>query len=79
MYKKEIPDIYQKRLNHLSTYLRELRINQGMTQKELCENLNLHRNTVIRAENAHNLTLLSLFELVDSLDISLKDLFCDVE
>ena len=79
MYTKTIPDHHRKKFEYLSTYFRELRINEGMTQRELCQNMNLHRNTVIRAENAENLTLLSVFELADALDISLKELFQDIE
>ena len=40
-----------KDLNTLATYLRELRFAEGITQQELSQNLNLHRNTIIRAEN----------------------------
>ena len=79
MYTKTIPDRHRKKIEYLSTYFRELRLNEGMTQKELSQNLNLHRNTIIHAENAKNLTLLSVFELADALDISLKDLFQDIE
>ena len=79
MYTKTIPDHHQKKFEYLSTYFRELRINEGMTQRELSQNLNLHRNTIIRSENAENLTLLSVFELADALDISLKELFQDIE
>jgi DNA-binding XRE family transcriptional regulator len=70
---------HAKRYEHLSTFFRELRINEGMTQRDLSQNLNLHRNTIIRAENAKNLTLLSVFELADALEISVKDLFQDIE
>lgn len=79
MIKKQIPDHHQKRLDYISTFIKELRLSEGMTQKELSRNSNLHRNTIIRAENAENLTLLSVFELVDTLDINLNDLFQDVE
>ncbi len=79
MLNKPIPSQHIKRLEYLSTFLRELRINEGMTQKELSQQMNLHRNTIIRAENAKNLTLLSLFELADALDISPKELFLDIE
>ena len=75
MYTKTIPDHHRKKFEYLSTYIRELRLNQGMTQQELSQNLNLHRNTIIHAENAKNLTLLSVFELADALDISLKTFF----
>ncbi len=79
MIKKQIPDQHQKRLDYISTFFKELRLSEGMTQKELSINSNLHRNTIIRAENAENLTLLSVFELVDTLDINLNDLFQDIK
>lgn len=67
-----------KRLEYLSIFLRELRFNRGMTQQELSQQLNLHRNSIVRAENSKNLTLISLFELADALDISPKELFQDI-
>ena len=74
---KTIPDQNQRRLEYLSTFLRELRLNEGKTQKELSQQMNLHRNTIIRAENAKNITLLSFFELTDALDISPRELFLE--
>jgi DNA-binding XRE family transcriptional regulator len=74
-----LTDQNRKRLEYLSTFLRELRINNNLTQEELSRNLNLHRNSIIRAENAKNLTLLTVFELADALDISLSELFQDME
>ena len=79
MPRNPLTDQNRKRLEYLGTYLRELRFNEGMTQKELSQNLNLHRNSIIRAENNHNITLLTVFELADALDISLSELFQDME
>lgn len=79
MYKRQIPLHHLKRLEYISTYFRELRYAEGLTQQELSQYMNLHRNTIVRAENAENITLLSLFELSDALDISIKDLFIDIE
>jgi len=78
MSNKPITDQNLKRLENLSIFLRELRLNEGLTQRELSQNLNLHRNTIHRAENARNITLLSLFELADALEISPTDLFLDI-
>lgn len=78
MSRKPITDNNHKRLEYLSTYLRELRINSGLSQQELSNN-NLHRNTIIRAESCHNITLFTLFELADSFEISLNELFQDIE
>ena len=79
MSSNPIPEQHLKRLEYISIYLRELRLNEGFTQKELSQQMKLHRNTVIRIENAKNMTLLSLFELADALDLSPKELFLDIE
>jgi transcriptional regulator with XRE-family HTH domain len=79
MTSKKIAEQNIVRLRYLSKLLNELRLNSGMTQVELSQQMQLHRNTIIRAENAENLTLLTLFELVDALDISPKELFADIE
>jgi transcriptional regulator with XRE-family HTH domain len=78
MSSRPIPEQHQKRLEIISIYLRELRFSEGLTQKDLSQTVNLHRNSIKRAENAKNLTLLSLFELADALNISPKELF-DIE
>ena len=68
-----------KRLEYISNFLKELRILNGMTQSELSKQTNIHTNTIQRAEQAKNFSLLSLFKIVDGLDIPLKDLFLDIE
>lgn len=78
MSRKPVSNINRKRLLELSTFLRELRLNSNLTQQDL-SNYNLHRNTIIRAENNHNITLITLFELADAFDISLSELFQDIE
>ena len=79
MQKKKITKNHKKRLEYLSTYFRELRFAEGLTQEELSKYVNVHRNTIQRAENADNITLLSTFELADALGIKIKDLFFDME
>lgn len=79
MSSKPIPEQHQKRLEYLSTYLLELRFAEGMTQQELSQHMNLHRNSIIRAENAKNLTLISIFEMADTFDISITELFQDIK
>jgi transcriptional regulator with XRE-family HTH domain len=76
---KQVSEQHQKRLDNIAIYLRELRFSEGLSQKELSQILNLHRNTIQRAENGHNLTLLTVFELADVLDISPLELFMDIE
>jgi DNA-binding XRE family transcriptional regulator len=67
------------RLTAISNFLKGYRINSGITQEELSQQSNLHRNTIIRAENAINITLLSLLEMADALEISPEELFYDIK
>jgi transcriptional regulator with XRE-family HTH domain len=78
MLKKPISDQNSKRLSYLSTYLRELRLNENLTMDELSQQMNLHKNTILRAENSHNLTLISVFKLADEFNIPVHELFQDI-
>ncbi len=75
MKRKEIPERQRRRFLILSKYLRELRLAEGLSQKELCNLVGLNRNSIINAEAGRNLTVLSLFELTDALDINPNELF----
>ena len=79
MIKKTYPEEYHKKLGSIAGIIREYRINSGYSQLELAEYLNLHRNTLSRAENGKNITLLSFLELAETLEIDLVDLFVDFE
>jgi len=73
--KRNIPEENQKVLDEVSTYLREYRLQSGYTQKELSDFAEIHRNTISHAETCQNISLLTLIELTNSLDIRLADLF----
>ena len=76
--KKIIPEENQKILAEISSFLREYRIQSGLTLLELSDYSNLHRNTVLRAEKGFNISLLSLIEIANSLDLPLKELFWEL-
>ena len=75
--KKHISEEHQKRLDLIALYLRELRFNENLTQKELSDELDLHLNTIIRLENGHNMTITSLFELCDFYGVTLSEIIDD--
>ena len=79
MKNRPVSNYQQTRIKSISNYLRNYRIVSGYSQEELCKYLNLHRNTLIRAENAENITLLSFLELADTLDIDLQEMFAFIE
>ena len=79
MNKKTYPQEYYKKLDHVSALIKEYRLANGYTQMELAENLNLHRNTLSRAEGSKNVTALTLIEICMKLQLDMKELFCEIE
>ncbi|MGI6322615.1 MAG: helix-turn-helix domain-containing protein [Bacteroidales bacterium] len=75
MIKKTYPHEYYEKLKNIASLIREYRLANGYTQIELAEHLNLHRNTLSRAERGENLTLLTLIELCETLELDMSELF----
>lgn len=77
---KKLEDIdNHSRLTAVKNFIKGYRIDSGITQQRLSEQSNLHRNTIINAESGKNITLSSLFELLDALDVSPEELFYDIK
>ncbi len=75
MIKKTYPHEYYEKLKNIASLIREYRLANGYTQVEMAEYLNLHRNTLSRAERGENLTLLTLIELCETLELDMSELF----
>jgi len=71
--KKTISPQNQLRLESIASYLRELRINEGLTQKEV--DCGIHPNSISNIENAKPCSILSIFLLCDQYDIKISELF----
>jgi transcriptional regulator with XRE-family HTH domain len=74
---KDIQQYNKERLQAITSFLKWYRINSGLSQKELSEYSGVHRNTIIRYESDYpnNLTLLTVFEIVDALHLSPNEVF----
>lgn len=79
MIAKNIPEHFQHKLNHLSQVLVECRFNENQSQMDVSGEVDIHRNTIIRAENGKNITLVSLFILADYYEMPISDLFSFIE
>jgi transcriptional regulator with XRE-family HTH domain len=79
MKQKPISEKNKKRLTELGCYLYELRFSEGLTQKQVCQELDLHPNTIVRIENSKNFKISSLFELIDFYDITPAEIFQDIK
>ncbi len=67
---KKADDPYHQQHVAIGLYIKELRLNAYLTQQELGENVNIHRNSISRAENGNNITLQTLFILAEYLKTS---------
>jgi len=78
---KEIQEHNKERLHAITTFLREYRLGNGYTQNEISDSANLSRNTVVRMEScrSENITLLTIFDLCDALEIDVNQVFLEIQ
>lgn len=76
---KNIPKCFQHKLDTLSQVLVECRFIENQSQCDVSDEIDIHRNTIVRAENGKNITLVSLFMLSDYYEMPLSDLFSVIE
>ena len=75
-----IPAHHQNRLDYIASFIRNYRMNIGMTQYELSDCADsVHRNTLVRLEAGKNISLIKLFEVLDALELEPHELFLDVD
>lgn len=72
-------DLQLKRLAYIGDFLRQIRLANGMTQNEVCDDNDIPRSTLQKAEYGNNLTLATLFQLIDAYELSPEDFFIDME
>jgi len=77
---KEIQEHNLERLNAVTTFLKWYRINSGLSQQELSEQSDIHRNTILRYESSipKNMTLLTVFEIADALELDVNQIFLEI-
>lgn len=77
---KDIQEYTLDRLHAVTSFLKWYRLNSGLSQQELSEYSGIHRNTITRYESSipKNLTLLTIFEIADALDLSLNEVFKEI-
>ena len=81
MKKKEVLEKNKKRIQTISSFLKECRISAGYTQQELSSFSHVSRNSIIRFEscNPANVTILTIFEIADALELDINQIFIEVK
>ena len=74
-------NIQETRLRAVTSFLKWYRINSGLSQMELSEKSGIHRNTIVRYESSipTNLTLLTIFEIADALEVDVNQIFLETQ
>jgi hypothetical protein len=76
--KKNILPLHQKRLQIISQMLKEMRFSENKCQSNYIE-FGLTRRQIQRGENCCNLSLISLFKLIDAYGYRLDEFFEGME
>jgi len=81
MSKQHLSNEDKKRIEYISTFLRELRINSGLSQTDVAIETGLSRNFISKLERGGvgTIRIQHLFLLVDFYEIKLSELFQDVD
>jgi len=81
MKAKEIQEHNSERLRAITAFLKEYRLSNGCSQLEVSDSANLSRNTIVRMESdcPVNLTLLTVFEIADALEVDVNQIFLEIE
>ncbi len=73
MSEKEIPDHIRKRIEEISLFVRNWRLNEGLSQKQFAKLANLHVNTVYNLEKqgiVNTITLLKCISAMENMTLS---------
>ena len=81
MHKQPIPEYQEKRIEEIRLFIKNYRINDGLSQAKFCEMADLHVNSLQRFEKGSlkNIKLLTLLSLIDATEMSLSEFFQSME
>jgi transcriptional regulator with XRE-family HTH domain len=76
MSKRKIPEHHKNRFIEMSLFLKNYRANERLSMSEFSKLADTHVNTIQRFEKGNkNITVLTLFDFIDAMDISLPEFF----
>lgn len=66
----------QRRLSTIGIYLKQWRLGEGMTRKDVCQHVPMHHHTLmaIEAKREKGYNIIHIFELADFFGVSPKEI-----
>jgi DNA-binding XRE family transcriptional regulator len=80
MSKIQNSETHSKRIEEISLFLKNWRINEGLTQLEFSKSAEVHTNTIQNIESCRNMSLITLLKCIDAMDgMTLSEFFSEIE
>lgn len=80
MSNRLIPEHQKKRIEEISLFIKNYRINDGLTQTDFGKLSDIHHNTIQRFEAGNkNITIGTLFRMIDAMEMTPSEFFQDIE
>jgi transcriptional regulator with XRE-family HTH domain len=78
MSKKKIQEDQVKRIKEIGLFIKNWRVNEDYSQYEFSILTNKHANTISNIESGKNITILTLFDCLDAMDLTPAEFFEDM-
>jgi transcriptional regulator with XRE-family HTH domain len=75
MSEKEIPDHQRKRVEEISLFIRNWRLNEGLSQREFSELAGIHPNSLYHIENMRPYKILTLLKCINATGLTVSQFF----
>jgi transcriptional regulator with XRE-family HTH domain len=79
MHKNKIPHHQIKRIEEIGLFLKNWRLNEGLSQREFSEIAEVHPNSIYHIENMGLYNILTLLKCIDATGLSISQFFEGME
>ena len=79
MSEKKIPDYQQKRIEEISSFIKNWRLNEGLAQRELSQLAGIHPNSLYHLEKMGLYNILTLLKCIDVTCLTISQFFEGME
>ena len=79
MFKKKIQEDQVKRIKEIGLFIKNWRVNEGYSQFEFSRIAKKHANTISHIESGKNITVLTLLDCLDAMEMTVSEFFEDIK
>ena len=79
MSEKEIPDYQRKRIQEISSFIKNWRLNEGLTQREFSQLAGIHPNSLYKLEKMGLYNILTLLKCIDATELTVTQFFQGID